>query len=276
MTMFVKLAGELPPFEKAFFRNLVTSVFMTGVMLKKHISFIPEKKNVPDLLGRSLFGALGIICNFYAIDRMNLPDANMLNKMSPFFAVIFSIFLLKEIPTIVQILGVIVAFAGSLFIIKPGFSGVQILPAIMGLLGGIGAGAAYTFVRRLGKKGEDSQRIIFFFSVFSCVLYAPMIIFEHSPMTVKQLLCLLGAGVGACVGQIGITRAYMFAPAKEISVYDYAQVIFAAIIGYVVFGELPDVWSIIGYVLICGAGVGMYIYNNRKDKSANKKESDGQ
>ena len=83
-------------------------------------------------------------------------------------------------------------------------------------------------------------------------------------MRARQLLYLILAGTFACIGQLGITKAYVCAPAKEISVYDYAQVLFAAILGFVVFGDKPDALSILGYALICGAGVWMYFYNNRK------------
>ena len=80
-----------------------------------------------------------------------------------------------------------------------------------------------------------------------------------------KLIYLLLAGTFACVGQLGITKAYVCAPAKEISVYDYTQVLFAAALGFFVFGEAPDWLSVLGYVLICGAGVGMFLYNRRRD-----------
>ena len=79
------------------------------------------------------------------------------------------------------------------------------------------------------------------------------------------MMYLLLAGAFACVGQLGITKAYVCAPAKEISVYDYTQVLFAAALGFFVFGEAPDWLSVLGYVLICGAGVGMFLYNRRHD-----------
>ena len=79
-----------------------------------------------------------------------------------------------------------------------------------------------------------------------------------------------GAGVSACIGQFGITRAYIFAPAKEISVYDYSQVLFAAFFGFLFFGQLPDALSILGYILICGAGITMFFINNRKDNGGSK------
>ena len=265
MSLFVKLAGDLPAFQKAFFRNFIALIFITVMMLRENIGFAPKKENIPGLLGRSLCGTLGLLCNFYALGTLNLSDANMLNKLSPFFAIIFSIFLLREKPTAAQVLGVAVAFGGSLLIIKPGFADAQLSPALAGVLGGLGAGAAYTFVRKLGKKGENSKRIVFYFSAFSCLFCLPFLIVRYKSMTFLQTLYLIFAGTFACVGQLGITKAYLCAPAKEISVYDYTQVIFAALLGFFVFGDLPDIWSVLGYILICGAGVAMFFYNKRKE-----------
>lgn len=265
MSLFVKLAGDLPAFQKAFFRIFIALIFITVMMLRENIGFAPKKENIPGLLGRSLCGTLGLLCNFYALGTLNLSDANMLNKLSPFFAIIFSIFLLREKPTAAQVLGVAVAFGGSLLIIKPGFADAQLIPALAGVLGGLGAGAAYTFVRKLGKKGENSKRIVFYFSAFSCLFCLPFLIVRYKSMTFLQTLYLIFAGTFACVGQLGITKAYLCAPAKEISVYDYTQVIFAALLGFFVFGDLPDIWSVLGYILICGAGVTMFFYNKRKE-----------
>ncbi len=264
MSLFVKLAGDLPAFQKAFFRNFVALIFIFIMMLREKVSFIPPKEHIPDLLGRSFFGTMGLLCNFYALGKLNLSDANMLNKLSPFFAIIFSIFLLKEKPKFAQIIGVAVAFVGSLFIIKPGFDNPQVLPALAGLLGGMGAGIAYTFVRRLGQKQENSRRIVFFFSAFSCLLCLPFLIIEYEHMSGLQLLYLILAGTFACIGQLGITKAYICAPAREISVYDYTQVIFAAVLGFFVFGDIPDWLSVLGYVLIIGAGVAMFFYNKKR------------
>ena len=270
MSLFVKLAGDLPAFQKAFFRNFVALIFVFFIMLKEKVGFVPEKKNIPPLFCRCFFGTLGLLCNFYAIGHLNLSDSNMLNKLSPFFAIIFSVIILKEKPTVVQILGVITAFFGSLLIIKPGFDSPTVLPAVLGALGGMGAGIAYTFVRKLGSMGENSRRIIFWFSAFSCVLTLPFLIFAYEPMSIKQTVYLILAGVGACIGQMGITKAYILAPAKEISVYDYTQVLFSAALGFIIFGDIPDVYSIIGYILICSAGIAMFLYTKHMDK---KKES---
>ena len=148
---------------------------------------------------------------------------------------------------------------------KPSFDNPQMLPALAGVLGGLGAGAAYTFVRYLGARGENGSRIVFYFSAFSCIVCVPFVALDYAPMSLLQLVYLLLAGAFACVGQLGITKAYVCAPAREISVYDYTQVLFAAALGFFVFGDVPDWLSVLGYVLICGAGVGMFLYNRRHD-----------
>lgn len=264
MSMFVKLAGNLPPFQKAIFRNAVAFIFFFFIMLKKKKSFKPQKANAKDLIFRCLFGTIGIICNFYAVSHLVLADANMLNKLSPFFAIICSIFILKEKPTAMQIIGVIIAFFGSVFIIKPSFANTSLVPSLIGLIGGLCAGIAYTFVRRLGQNKEDSSLIILFFSGASTLLCAPFVILNYEPMTKAQTVFLVCAGISACLGQYGITKAYLYAPAKEISVYDYSQVIFAAIIGYFVFNQTPDILSVAGYIMICSAGIAMFLYNKKK------------
>lgn len=264
MSVFVRLAGDVPSFQKAFFRNFVALLVVTAIMIKKRISIVPKRESIVPLLGRAFFGTVGLVCNFYAIDHLVLADANMLNKLSPFFAIIFSIFLLKEKPTLVQVIGVVTAFVGSMCIIKPTMGGYSVFPAVMGAIGGLGAGIAYTFVRYLGQKGENSSVIIFFFSAFSSLVCLPFMLFNFSALDLRSVVCLVCAGICACIGQFGITRAYLYAPAKEISVYDYTQVIFAAVFGFFLFGQIPDALSVLGYCLICGAGIAMFFYNRNR------------
>lgn len=90
-------------------------------------------------------------------------------------------------------------------------------------------------------------------------------------MSWLQLLYLVLAGVSAALGQFSITAAYTHAPAKEISVFDYTQVIFAAILGGIFFSEVPDKYSIIGYVIIIGVALFRWYYNLHHDEKENKK-----
>lgn len=213
---------------------------------------------------RSICGTIGILCNFYAVDHLVLADASMLNKMSPFFAILFSVLILKEKVKPVQLLIVATAFLGSLLVIKPTGLNMDMLPALIGFAGGVGAGAAYTFVRKLGVCGEKGPFIILFFSGFSSLVALPNLLFDYHPMTAGQFGMLLLAGITAAAGQFAITAAYSCAPAREISVYDYSQIIFSAIFGFFLFGQMPDIWSWIGYGVIISMAVLMFLYNNRK------------
>ena len=254
MNLFVKLSGDLPVWQKCFFRNLVAGFIAIGMLLKKKEPISIPKGNRWPLLLRCVGGTLGILCNFYAIGQMNIADASMLNKLSPFFCIILSIFVLKEKPNRKEVIAVILAFTGALFVVKPSFQ-MECIPALFGVLGGLGAGLAYTCVRKMSKNGMKGDIIVFCFAVFSCVSVIPGMVVTYEPMTAKQLVCLLLAGASAAGGQFSITAAYFHAPAKEISVFDYTQVIFAAILSFIFFRDLPDVWSFIGYAIIIGTAV---------------------
>ena len=264
MTFFVRLSGDLPTMQKAFFRNAVAALFAIIMLLRTEEKFHIHEGCGRDLFMRSLCGTLGLICNFYAIDKLPISDANMLNKLSPFFAIIMSTFLLKERASKAEWGFVITAFIGSLLVIKPSFS-VQFLYAMIGMLGGLGAGIAYTYVRRLGMRGERGPVIVMCFSLFSCLVTLPFVLLNYRPMTATQLLCLLLAGLCATGGQFSITAAYTFAPAKEISVFDYSQVVFAALLGYLFLGQLADGLSYLGYLIIIATAVAKWIYTMKKE-----------
>lgn len=267
MNMFVQLSGELPTIQKAFFRNLIALIAASAVMIKKRVGILPAKGARLDVLLRSVMGFIGVICNFYALGRLNLSDASLLNKMSPFFAIIFSIFLLREKADKVQWGIIIMAFIGVLFVIKPSFRNAELLPSLLGFVGGMAAGCAYTFVRRATKHGAHGSCIVFCFSAFSCIVSLPFVILGYEHMTLQQLLLLIGAGLSAAGGQFCITAAYSHAPAKEVSIYDYSQILFSAAIGFFAMGQLPDWLSIIGYIVIIAAAFIMFKYNNRKAKT---------
>lgn len=265
MNTFVKLSGDLPSIQKSFFRNFVALIFAFIVLLRTKDGFKTKKKNLPVLLIRATCGTLGILGNFYAIDHLNsIADASMLNKLSPFFAVIFSALFLKENLKSYQVISIFIAFFGSLFIIKPTGDFTDMIPSLCGVFGAVGAGIAYTAVRYLSQNGEKGAFIVFFFSSFSCVVTLPFLIFDFHSMTLQQIIFLILAGLSAAGGQFTITAAYSYAPAKEISVFDYTQIIFASLLGIIVFNVFPDIFSIVGYVIICSVSIFMFFKNKSK------------
>ena len=263
MNVCVRLSGDLPSAQKSFFRNLVAAFFAAILIWRNHINLRVERKEWGTLALRCIFGTLGILCNFYAVDHLLVADASILNKLSPFFIIVFSYFILKEKIKPVQAVCVGLAFIGCLFVVKPGFHNAALVPALIGVAGGMGAGIAYTMVRKLGTHGVKGSLIVFYFSSFSCLSVVPWLIFNYTPMTPKQVGILLLAGLFAAGGQFTITAAYTFAPANKISIFDYTQILFATILGYFLFQEIPDGYSFVGYGLIILASFAMFLYNKK-------------
>lgn len=262
MNLFVRLSGDLPSIQKSFFRNLIAFLFALLIIKKDKVDFHITRASLGPLLMRSTAGTIGILCNFYAVDHLPIADASMLNKLSPFFALIFSFLILKEKVTLYQTVCIAVAFLGSLFVVKPSVTIFQNPSSLIGFLGGLTAGLAYTFVRVAGKRGVKGPVIVAFFSGFSCLVTLPNLLLNYNPMSGNQVLFLLLAGLSAAGGQFAITAAYTHAPAREISIYDYSQIIFSMLLGLVILGELPDASSFVGYVIIIGASVVMFLLNN--------------
>ncbi len=270
MNLFVRLAGDLPVMQKVFFRNLIaTAVVFFLLLFQKEKFRIHSKSCIPWLFLRAAIGFAGVILNFYAIDRLNISDASILNKLSPFFAIVFSALLLKERPSVIEIVFVLITFGGAMFVVKPSF-GWETVPALTGFFSGACAGFAYTCVRILGEKGERSDMTVFFFSAFSTLVSLPFMIAFFQPMTAWQLTSLLLAGFSATGGQFFITAAYRKAPAKEIAVFDYSQVLFAALLGFFFLEQIPDLFSWIGYAVIIGTAIAKWLYHLKKTHPAHR------
>lgn len=267
MGLFIRLSGDLPVMQKSVFRNAISALFAFIILTreKKLVKKI-EPRALGTLIFRSSFGTLGILCNYYAVDHLLLSDATMLLQLNPFFAIIFSFLILKERVVTKQILIVIFAFIGALFVIKPSFSSISLIPSLAGVCGGMSAGLAYTFVRKLGKMGVGGPFIVFFFSAFSCLSILPFAAMSYVPMTISQIIYLLFAGLFACAGQFSMTIAYYSAPAKDISVYNYSSIIFAAILGFTFLGQIPDMFSVIGYIIILIMAYTMFKFNQSREE----------
>ena len=257
MSLFVKLSGDLPSMQKGFFRNII-AVFISSIPLIKHWKVINIPRNNTGwlvLISRSVFGTIGLVLNFYAISHISLADSSIIQKLSPFIIIILSYIFFKEEMTKFQVFAIIIAFIGITLIIKPSGNNIISMGALAALLGALCAGIAYTCVRYLGTHNISGEFIIFFFSSLSSLMLLPYLILDYRTMTYYQLLMLLLAGISATIGQYGVTFAYKFAAAKNISVFDYSQVLFSGIFGYMFFGEFPDFQSLIGYIIVISVSI---------------------
>ncbi|RIO41965.1 DMT family transporter [Staphylococcus pasteuri] len=256
MSVFFRLSGDLPVFQKSLARNLVAMFIPLFFIYKYKQPMFGKLSSQPLLISRSALGLIGVLFNIYAIDHMVLSDADTLMKLNPFWTILFSLIFLNEKIRKYQITAMVVAILGILLIVKPEFSS-SIIPSLIGLFSGIFAASAYTCVRALSTR-EAPYTIVFYFSLFSVIVLIPFTIFTYEPMSNLQLLYLFGAGLSAAVGQIGITLAYSFAAAKDISIFTYASIIFTALFGFILFGESPDLLATLGYVVIIGASYYMF------------------
>ncbi|SHK21169.1 DMT family transporter [Paramaledivibacter caminithermalis] len=259
----VKSTPTIPIAQKIFFRNLV-GVIITGIIL------IRDKENLIGsnirlLTLRSIFGLLGVAANFYAISKLPLSDAALLNRMSPFFVILLSLVFLKEHVVKYQIYSMLIALLGASFIIKPQFD-YTIIPALIGLLSASFAAAGYTCVRQL-RIYSSPYKIVFFFCMFSCLTAIPfMLIGDFNYPNSKEFALLLLIGLSATAAQIFMTTGYKFAPASRLAIYGYANILFSAVLGIIIWGEFPDLLSVTGGIMIILGGLINYIAINNRTK----------
>ena len=257
MALFVRLCddvgGPVSAFQKGFFRNVVAFAIALVVFLRTRpvsTSLIPRSSSLLLLILRATLGTAGIFANFYALGKISIAEGLTLNKTAPFFTVLFAWLFLGERANRRQLLTLALAFLGVVLIAKPGFAGASAFPLAIGLLSGVCAGGAYACVRALRRHALSPALIILFFSAFSCLASVPFMAAGFDPMTGLQVLVLLGAGAGAAIGQFGITLAYGYAAPKDIAVFDYSGILFAAAFGFLCFAQVPDLLSLVGFLAI--------------------------
>ena len=262
MSVTVKYLRDIPLFEKVFFRNLVSLVIAFYLIKKSAVPVFGQKKSQLALFARAGFGLAGVILNFYAITHLTLADSTMLGKLSPIFVTIMACLFLKEKIDKEQIIGIFITFGGALLVIKPEFS-LSIIPSLSGLLSAASAGIAYTLLRYLKDK-ESPDTIVFYFSVVSVVGTLPFVLNDYIMPDLTQLILLLATGLFASIGQFGITYAYKYSKATEVSIYNYSAIVFGIILGFIFFHEIPDMLSLLGGAIIIGVAYYTFRHNQKK------------
>lgn len=271
VNLFIRLTGSIPSMQKVFFRNLL--VFLVALVTLIHQQrkanaepLFLDKRDLRMLIIRSILGTIGLIANFYAVDHLPLANASVLNKLSPFFTVIFAAIFLKERVSKAQVAGIALAFMGVIALTQPvgmSFTWDLMFPVLIAILGGISAGAAYTVLRYLAIRRMNGTFIIGFFAAFSCIVTAPQLILDYHPMTGMQWFYTLMVGVSALAGQYGITYAYHFAAPNRLSIFDYSSVLFSTLLGIFVLNQFPTTSTYIGITIIFLAFFVLYLYNRR-------------
>jgi len=262
MAVAVKATPNIPVVEKIFFRNMIGLVPILMNTYHSRTSLKPN--NTKLILLRSTFGLIGIFAYYTALSLLSLSDAVIMNKLSPFFVLIFSALFLKEKIKGKQVYALILAVTGALFVIRPSFD-LTVIPALIGLSSAIFAGAAYTTVRKLSET-DEAIVIVFYFSLITTLITIPVMLITKNfviPTGLEALLLVL-IGLAAVTAQIFMTSAYRYAPAGELAIYTYSNIIFSIIFSIVIWSDFPDLYSLIGATLIVSGGYINYRVKKKK------------
>ena len=221
MALAVKFVENYPVSQILFFRGIV-AIIIIGIYNKfKGIPFIPQ--NIKFNFLRSVLGTLGVVTYYYSIAHIPLANAVILNKLSPFFVIIFSSIFLHEKIKKFQIVAIFIALIGVILVVKPG-GDLSFYGTLAGFITAIIAGA--TFV---------------------------MIIKRYPTPPLEDFLILVSVGIFAMIAQTLLTYAYKYASASRISIYSFGNIIFSFIFTIIFFNKIPDIASVLGAMIIISA-----------------------
>ena len=248
MAAMVSLAArELANAPIVFFRHFIMLVFLLPWLVRQGRRAL-QTDDLGGHLVRGLAGVAAVACYFYAIARLRLADAVLLNQSMPLFIpLVERAWLGERIPS--RLWGVLLlGFAGLLLILRPG-SGVFEPAALVGLASAVLASIAQVGIRRLTRT-EPVTRIVFYFGLVASVVALPPAAYWWTSPSTKTWAILLLMGIFATVGQFTLTRAYVHAPAAHVGPFLYAGPVFAGLLDWLIWGRLPDALFVAGAVVV--------------------------
>lgn len=251
----VKFAGQqgIPVLEIIAARALVSLVLSYAHVRRKAIPLFGTHKWL--LLARGLVGFVSLIGVYYALVHLPIAEASVLQYLHPMFTALIALLWLKERPTAATLLCIALSFVGLLVMVRPAFlfggegAGYDSLAVSIAIAGAFGSGLAYTIVRKLSTL-EDPTVIVFYFPLVSLPITLVLLGDDFVMPTGWAWLALLLVGIFTQIGQIALTHAMRVETASRAGSFSYTQVLFAALIGMLAFGEVPGVWTLAGAGLI--------------------------
>lgn len=268
MGVFVKQlsADGIPILQIVAARALVSLVLSYLDVRRKKKPLFGQRKIL--LCIRAIVGTVTLFFVYYSIASLPFAEATVLQYLYPIFTAFLAVVLLKEHLKLPTVLCVLLSFSGLLFIVRPeflfgGLTASYDLRAISAaVLGAFGTALAYILVRKLNKT-EDASVIIFYFPLFA--LPTSLALLGNNfvmPEGIEWLLLLL-VGVMTQVGQIGVTKAMQTETASRATSFSYLQVVFAIVLGWLVFSEYPSLWVYLGTgLIVAGASVNLFMGAN--------------
>ncbi len=259
MTVLLKYVNGVPSIQKCFVRNVVTCLIAVTIMTReKNVWNHLNLKNGLCLFLRALFGTSSMVLYYYAVDRMLVANITILSMTAPFFSVLISAVLLHEKVKPYHILALLMAFVGIMLVAQPGGAQESVVPILAALFNAIFSAMGLVMTRILGKHHVDSGLVLLVSSLVGIAATVLLNGKQQIIIGINALMILLLSGVIGGIGNYFVTKAYGYAPAKEISIFDYSQIVFSMLLGLWLFAETPDSLSIVGYFLVTAAAVYMF------------------
>ncbi|PIQ30409.1 MAG: EamA family transporter [Zetaproteobacteria bacterium CG_4_9_14_3_um_filter_49_83] len=252
MAACVRVASvALPQTEVVFFRNFIALLFLLPLLLHQRISLATRCFHLHLL--RAISGLAAMYLYFYAVNTLHLADALLLNYTSPVFIALFAVIWLKESWTRQRRLALAISMVGLTLLFQPSAQ-LFSLSGFLGLASGALAGLALTTVKRLSDT-DDPVSIVVWFALISSLISAVPLLWNFQWPTGTAWGWLLAVGLFGSLGQLALTRAFQRAPVTQVSPLGYTGLVFAGLIGFFVWHELPDWLGLAGMLCIVAAGV---------------------
>lgn len=265
--LFVATSADgIPLFEQLFFRNLFAAIYALPAIKKAGANPFGKRENRKLLLLRSIMGYLGMVCLFYASARAAQGDVAVLSRMSPFIVTLLAVVFLGEKIARYHVVALVLSFSGAVVVSNPTFNS-DLFPLFMAMLCSIFSGVAYTIVGAL--KGREAPCVVvFFFSAFSSIVTAVLMIRDFVVPSFTQMLMLIGIGVFAAIGQMTLTQSYALADASEVSIFNYSGIPCSMLLGYVVLRQNVKWTSLLGTIMVVLAAGIVLVNQKRENQSA--------
>jgi drug/metabolite transporter (DMT)-like permease len=262
MAALIKAAGRVPPGEIVFFRSFFAIFPIVAYLLFTGTLRSALKTNDPiGHIWRGFIGVSAMGFGFYAITRLPLPEVTALGFASPLFVVLLSAVFLREkvrayrwSAVLVGLLGVFIISWPRLTLFQSGLGVEETWGALATIAGAFLAAIAMLIVRRLVRT-EETQTIVLYFSISASVIALATIPFGWVALNPLQVITLVTAGMLGGIAQIMLTESYRHAEASVLAPFEYASILLAILIGFFVFAEKPNAYTLAGSGIVVAAGI---------------------
>ena len=242
--------SHLPGIEIVFFQAAGTTVCMLPWLIRAGPGAM-KAANMPVHWARSAAAAAGMVAMYYALRHMNAADVSALLFTAALFTVVLAALFLGEPLGYRRAAAVVIGFCGAMVIIRPGFQ-ENAWPALAMLFVGLAFGAVNAATRFFAGTQETNAVVLYMFGLMAILAAVPTALLWQTPAA-GDIPWLVMLGLASTGAQQGMTRSFVAAPTAVVMPAYYLQLPFVALIGYLAFSEIPDIWIWPGAAIICGA-----------------------